>query len=50
MASIRIISHETWLYLRGIVGIDGWANFAIALKAYADCRPVTSPENSATSN
>jgi hypothetical protein len=27
MASARIISHETWLYLRGIVGIDGWANF-----------------------
>jgi len=35
----RIISHRTGLYRRGIVGIDGWANFAIALKAYADCRP-----------
>ena len=50
MASGRIISHETWLYLRGIVGIDGWANFAIELKAYADCRQVASPENSTTSN
>lgn len=35
----RIISHRTGLYLNGIVGIDGWANFAIELKAYADCRP-----------
>jgi hypothetical protein len=34
----------------GVVGIDGWANFAIELKASADCRPVTSPENAATSN
>lgn len=34
----RIISHETGLYLRGVVGIDGWVNFAIALKTYADCR------------
>jgi len=46
----RIISHETGLYLRGIVGIDGWANFAIAIKAYADCKPVTSPENTTASN
>lgn len=45
MASIRIINHETWLYLRGIVGIDGWANFAIALKAYADSRHNISTEN-----
>lgn len=47
MASIRIVSHETGLYLRGIVGIDGWANFAVALKTYADCRQAatTSSEN-----
>lgn len=47
---VRIVSHETGQYLRGIVGIDGWAKFATALKAYADCRPATSSENSATSN
>ena len=41
---VRIISHETGLYLRGIVGIDGWADFAIALKTYADCKPIISPE------
>ena len=35
----RIISHETGLYLRGIVGRDGWTDFAVALKSYADCKP-----------
>jgi hypothetical protein len=48
--SARIISHETWLYLRGIVGIDGWANFAIALKAYADCKPTTSSKDAVYPN
>lgn len=43
--SMRLISHKTGQYLNGIVGIDGWANFAVALKAYADCRPTTSSEN-----
>jgi hypothetical protein len=37
----RVISHKTSLYLNGVVGVDGWANFAAALKAYADCRPAT---------
>lgn len=39
---VRIVSHKTGQYLDGIVGIDGWANFAITLKAYADCRLTTS--------
>jgi hypothetical protein len=34
----RVVSHKTGQYLNGIVGIDGWANFAIALKTYAGCR------------
>lgn len=36
----RIVSRKTGMYTRGIVGIDGWANFAVALKTYADCRQV----------
>lgn len=46
MASIRIVSHRTGLYLRGIVGIDGWVNYAIALKAYADCGLASPLDNS----
>ena len=46
----RIISHRTGQYLTGIVGIDGWANFATALKAYADCRPNEPAADSKLSN
>jgi hypothetical protein len=37
----RVVSHKTGLYLNGVVGLDGWANFAIAIKAYADSKPMT---------
>jgi len=42
----RIVSHKTGKYLTGIVGLDGWSNFATTLKAYADSKPVTSLESS----
>jgi len=35
----RIVSHETGSYLRGIVGLDSWTEFAVALKAFADSKP-----------
>lgn len=42
----RIVSHKTGKYLTGIVGLDGWANFATTLKAYADSNPIASLEGS----
>jgi hypothetical protein len=36
---------ETHTYLRGIVGIDGWVDLAIALKTYADNRPTKSVDD-----
>ena len=47
--STRIISYKTGQYLTGIVGIDSWLNFAIALRAYADCKPTTSSGDTTSS-
>lgn len=44
--TMRTVSHKTGEYLRGIVGIEGWADFAIALKAYAARRQSISTGNS----
>lgn len=41
----RTVSHKTGLYLKLIIGLDSWTEFAAALKAYADCRPTTSSGN-----
>jgi hypothetical protein len=42
----RIISHETGLYLRGIVGLDGWTDFAVALKSYAEMAEINRLQSS----